>query len=247
MLLYYRIIILTLVCLLSSSYLFGGLGVDIETGYLSTGYNNVRIPGDTGTRFSLSEDLKAEQITFYRVRLNYHIGRKHTFSALFAPLTINSDGQLSEDVHFQDVLFPAMTDLQTNYRFDSYRFTYRYRFVDRERFQLGLGITAKLRDAEIGLESATDLAVKDNTGYVPLVNFRMNVGLKERWHFLLMGDALAAPQGRAEDVLAALTYSPSNLMCFKLGYRILEGGADNDEVYTFSLFNYAVVGLILQW
>jgi hypothetical protein len=26
------------------------------------------------------------------------------------------------------------------------------------------------------------------------------------------------------------------------GYRILEGGADVDEVYTFSLFHYAMIG-----
>jgi hypothetical protein len=31
------------------------------------------------------------------------------------------------------------------------------------------------------------------------------------------------------------------------GYRILEGGADNDEVYTFSLFNYAVVGIEVRF
>jgi len=27
------------------------------------------------------------------------------------------------------------------------------------------------------------------------------------------------------------------------GYRILEGGADNEEVYTFSLFHYLVAGV----
>jgi hypothetical protein len=27
------------------------------------------------------------------------------------------------------------------------------------------------------------------------------------------------------------------------GYRLLEGGADNDEVYTFAFFHYAVAGV----
>jgi hypothetical protein len=31
------------------------------------------------------------------------------------------------------------------------------------------------------------------------------------------------------------------------GYRILEGGADNDEVYTFSLFHYAVAGMAVRF
>ena len=31
--------------------------VDLETGAVFTGYNNVRIPGDQGTLFSLKDDL----------------------------------------------------------------------------------------------------------------------------------------------------------------------------------------------
>jgi hypothetical protein len=54
---------------------------------------------------------------------------------------------------------------------------------------------------------------------------------------------LAAPQGRAEDVLAAVVLRLSDSYAMRAGYRILEGGADNDEVYNFSLFNYAVLGV----
>ena len=63
--------------------------------------------------------------------------------------------------------------------------------------------------------------------------------------FLLEGDALAAPQGRAEDVLAALTFKLTDKITWKVGYRILEGGADNDEVYTFAMYHYATAGLII--
>jgi hypothetical protein len=33
----------------------------------------------------------------------------------------------------------------------------------------------------------------------------------------------------------------------RAGYRMVEGGADNDEVYTFAWFHYAVVGLGLAF
>jgi hypothetical protein len=33
----------------------------------------------------------------------------------------------------------------------------------------------------------------------------------------------------------------------KAGYRILEGGASNDEVYTFALIHYALVGAVLTF
>lgn len=34
--------------------------IDTETGAVFTGYNDVAIPGDNGTRFSLSDDLNAD-------------------------------------------------------------------------------------------------------------------------------------------------------------------------------------------
>jgi hypothetical protein len=64
--------------------------------------------------------------------------------------------------------------------------------------------------------------------------------------FLLEGDALAAPQGRAEDVLVAAGYRLSDKISLKAGYRILEGGADNDEVYNFTLLSYAAVGIVIR-
>ena len=35
-----------------------------------------------------------------------------------------------------------------------------------------------------------------------------------------------------------------NMQLVRLGYRILEGGADNNEVYNFALFHYASVGIL---
>jgi hypothetical protein len=64
---------------------------------------------------------------------------------------------------------------------------------------------------------------------------------------LVDGEALAAPQGRAEDVLFAAQYDVNRRLAFKTGYRILEGGSDNDEVYTFSLFHYIVAGAVLSF
>ena len=61
---------------------------------------------------------------------------------------------------------------------------------------------------------------------------------------LFDGDALAAKQGRAEDVLLAGTYKFSDHFLVRCGYRILEGGADGGEVYNFALFHYASFGIV---
>lgn len=216
---------------------------DLETGAVFSGYNDVRIPGDSGTRISLTEDLKPETSYFFRMQAGYTFFTKHTVSFLAAPLRLHSSGKIDRDVVFKGTTFTAGSDVSTRFRFDSYRLTYRFDFYQNESFTAGLGITAKIRDASISMSDGNRRAEKENTGFVPLVNFRLSWLFARPFGFLLEGDALAAKQGRAEDILAALTYRFSPNIVVKAGYRMLEGGADNDEVYTFSMFHYAVVGM----
>jgi hypothetical protein len=223
----------------------GQASFDLETGAVSTGYNNVRIPGDQGTLFSLKDDLISKTEIFFRLRANYTIKSRHTLSLLYAPLETVSKGNVPYDILFEGVTFQANTDLTGTYKFNSYRLTYRYEIVLKPKFEFGLGFTAKIRDAKIALASSSLESEKTNVGFVPIINFRMLWKPYEKFGILLEGDALAAPQGRAEDVLIAATYRVSDRLGLKAGYRILEGGADNDEVYNFALFNYASVGLFI--
>ena len=227
--------------------LYSQFGIDIEAGMIRSGYNDARIPGDNGTLFSFSEELESDDEFFYRIRLNYKLGERNNFSILYAPLTINAKGQFEKDVKFQDLMFAANSDLKGTYTFNSYRLTYRYDLYLGESVEFGLGLTGKIRDAEISLDNDIQKSTKDDFGFVPLINFKLLVRLNDQFGLLLVGDALAAPHGRAEDVLAALTYSISKKVDIKAGYRILEGGADNDEVYTFSLINYAALGLSIEF
>lgn len=222
-------------------------GLDLETGIVFCGYNDVRIPGDTGTEFSLVDDLSTDHEPFFRARVDYTFKRRHLFSLLIAQLSIPAAGNAPEDLSFNGVVFPEGQILKGEYRFDSYRLTYRYTISRRERFEAGLGLTAKIRDAEIRIESESQVTAKKNTGFVPLVNFSARYRFAESFWVLLEGDALAAPQGRAEDVLLAVQYWPSERFGLKAGYRIVEGGADNDEAYNFALISYAVLGFYAKF
>lgn len=217
--------------------------IDLESGLVSTGYNDVRIPGDKGTLFSLKDDLKPEAKLFYRLRASYTIKSRHTISMLYAPLEIKSEGSVPNDISFQGAVFPANTKLYGTYKFNSYRFTYRYNIVQKPKFEFGLGLTAKIRDARISLSSAGQPDEKTNIGFVPIINFRLLWKIDDKFGLLLDGDALAAPQGRAEDIMIAATYKLSDNFGIRSGYRILEGGADNDEVYNFALLHYASFGI----
>lgn len=226
-----------------TTFLNAQVFIDVESGAAFTGYNNVRIPGDTGTTFSLKDDLKAETTAFIRLRAGFTIGSRHTISVLYAPLKVKSEGLSDMEIDFNGIHFPVNTQLNASYKFNSYRITYRYDIVLRPKFEFGLGFTAKIRDAEIALDGNGMSSSKTNVGFVPIINFRLFYKMNEKIGFLLEGDALAAPQGRAEDILLAGTYRFSDHLLFRIGYRVLEGGADNDEVYNFALFHYASIGI----
>jgi hypothetical protein len=242
----YRVCLLVLVLLAAvnlPAQFYKQTGVEFETGYVFKGYSDVRIPGDTGDLFSLTEDLEARVRPFLRIRILQPLGEKHNISLLYAPLSIRSRGTLERNINFAGTEFPAGTDVSAKYRFDSYRLTYRYDFVKKSNLVFGMGLTAKIRDAGIYMYSDELYGRKTNIGFVPIVNFRLYRDIDERFAFLLEGDALAAPQGRAEDVQLAGIYKYSQHWKFKLGYRVLEGGANNDEVYNFAWISKIMLGV----
>ena len=215
----------------------------MESGIASNGYNDVRIPGNTGTKISLTDDLIADETGFVRVRLVKNLGSKHKLSLLVAPLRISASGSVDRDIDFNGVRFSSGANLASDYRFDSYRLSYSYTLTQSNRIRFDLGFTAKIRDASIRIEGDGKASEKTNTGFVPLINFAIDWSLSSKLGMLVDGDALAAPQGRAEDVLVALYGKPLERLRLRLGYRILEGGADNDEVYSFTLVHYLSAGV----
>jgi hypothetical protein len=221
--------------------------LDFENGAVFTWYNDVRIPGNTGTLFSFNNDLTSNTEYFWRVRLDFRLGRKHVLSGLAAPLSIDASGTFNKPVFFAGETFAPGVPITGRYVFNSYRITYRYEILDRGGWRLGIGVTGKVRDAVISLKTSTQHAEKPNLGFVPLVNFKLERDLGKEAIFVLEGDALAAPQGRAEDIFAGILVPLNKNVAIKAGYRLLEGGADNAEVYTFAGFHYAAFGAIIRF
>lgn len=216
--------------------------LNLQGGAVFTEKNDIRIPGDSGTKFSLSDDLSADTEYTGRLEAGYlHQGRDYV-GIVIAPLSVDSRGRLDRDITYAGTTFPAGTDLDATFRFDSYRITWRRKLVSKENFDLWLGLSGNIRDASITVEGGGQRGEKTNTGFVPLINFLVDWRFSHPWSLRIAGDALAGPQGRAEDVLVAMLYDVNASTKVFGGYRMLEGGADNDEVYTFSLFHYAVFG-----
>ena len=209
--------------------------------------NDVRIPGDTGTKFSLA-DFGHGPFPTFRFYAGHVWNGRHEVRLLAAPLALDLNGTFDAPVSFEGETFAADTPTAAYYRFSSYRATYAYHFRPLAGWRLSAGLTAKLRDAEVRLEQAGRRESKTILGFVPLLNVRAARDLGAQWTLRFDLDGLAAPQGRAFDgslLFERPVYRGADGRTLHLftGYRTVEGGADNDEVYTFAWLHKAVLGL----
>jgi hypothetical protein len=217
---------------------------NVETGMAFNTRNTVQFPNESNSqsdRIDITDEFSNGQTWFYRLRAGYTIAERHTISALYAPLSFSYREAFSEPKVFGENTFRAGEDLDLDYRFNSYRLTYRYEWINSGKFRFGIGLTAKIRDARISVRTEEQLSETEDFGFVPLINFRLSFQFNDKWAALLRGDALVGEQGRAEDVFLGASYVLSPYHRFNAGYRILDGGADVDQVYNFALVHYAAL------
>jgi hypothetical protein len=205
--------------------------------------NTAQVPNEApNTRFKLDELTGDGPFPAGRVTLDWPLNEKHRLRFLIAPLRVEETGTASQPIVFQDTTFaPGRIDVK--YRFDSYRASYRYVFYEREQWTWSGGATLNIRDAEIRLQQGEQSRVEKNTGVVPLLALEGEWRFAPGWYGLLDFEGLAAPQGRAIDAALKLGYQVSPGIAVAGGYRFLDGGADNDDLYTFARFDSAVLGL----
>jgi hypothetical protein len=222
--------------------------LELESGPVWQTRNDVQIPNaPSGTRFSLVTPLGNGPWPAGRVYVTWHISARHSLRALFAPLSVTGTGTVSGPIDFAGETFPGGSGLRGTYKFNSYRLTYRYRFLARDRLRLWIGFTGKIRDAKIELEQGTLTARDTDVGFVPLLHFASDWQPTAQTHVLLDFDGLAGGPGRAFDVALKLGYDLNRHWRLSGGYRTLEGGADVSSVYAFAWLHYGIVALGLRY
>ncbi len=228
-------------------YAAGKFVASLQGGAVFTGYNDIALPGDTGTRISFSDELETGTGFSPRIEAGCEFSFPLYLGLTASTLRLDAEGRLDRDVSFDGKNFTAGTDVKATYRFDSYRATVRYYFINDASLKMGAGFTGKIRDAEITLEGGGEKGGLENTGFVPIINLYLRWSFTPELSLLVYGDGAWSPYGRAEDFFAGLLYGLNDNVSLMAGYRVLEGGADNDTVYTFSLFHYAVAGVELRF
>lgn len=233
------IIALTLAC---SALSAESQRIYTEFGFLQNTYNQVRVPGDDGTQFNLRKSLP-DNSPYFRIDYKKFLKNDQGFRLLYAPLRLKGDYTYSKDINFNGSVFNKNVETKTLYQFNSYRFSYFYQWIKDKNWKLNIGATAKIRDAEIALKQGSTKESRSDLGVVPLLYLWSEYWISEDSKFTFDFDGLAAPQGRAFDMALMFGHRLSPSVIANLGYRVLDGGADNDKVYTFATFNFFYAGI----
>ena len=90
--------------------------------------------------------------------------------------------------------------------------------------------------------------VRKYIGFVPLFHIRGKKEIATDLSFRFDFDGLAAPQGRAIDLGVFIEKQIAKAKTFGFaGYRTVEGGADNDQVYNFAWLHTLTFGLTTEF
>ena len=84
------------------------------------------------------------------------------------------------------------------------------------------------------------LGMRDDLGVVPLLHLYSAYNVTDQLSLVLDFEGAAASPGRAIDLAMKARYEIDRNWHVSAGYRTLEGGADNDDVYTFAWLHYAL-------
>jgi len=230
------------ICLNSNLYTNAHSFVNLESGALFTNVNDIR-NGSRGTLFSLKNDFQTPVSPFFRLRAGYLLNGKNHFSILYAPLKIVQTGTLEKDILFDGKIFKANIPIDAVYKFNSYRFTYNRSIISKDNFKLGLGLSAKIRDAGVSLKNSEFLRENFSIGFAPLINLLVNWNISQKMGVDFFGEGIAASKGRAIDISLSGRYSFTKNLQGNIGYRLLEGGANGTTRYNFIQLHFIFVSI----
>ncbi len=216
--------------------------VNLESGAFFTNINDIRY-GSNGTLISLKNDFQTPVSPFLRLRIGFLTDEKNHFSILYAPLKIVETATLANDILFDGNNFKANMPIEAVYMFNSYRFTYNRRIINKDNFNFGLGLSAKIRDAGVSLKNSELFKDNFNVGFAPLINLIANWDISQKMGVNFFGEGIAASKGRAIDISLSGRYTFSKSLQGNFGYRLLEGGANGTERYNFIQLHFIFASL----
>lgn len=227
-----------MIALLLSLYLASAQSLKIESGMASVQKNEFQVPNSSGTNVALDN----ASVFYYRFEGDWNWSADHGIRFVIAPFSYEKEMSFTNPVTFDKQTFVPGSLTNIGFKFNSYRLGYVYHWIASSPWKLDIGGTLKIRDARIFVEQNGRREQFTDFGFVPLLYVHAGYEWSDHWMSQLTIDGAGSGQGYAVDALieAAYRYSPHCLL--SIGYRFLDGGADNDTVKTFSTVHYLNLG-----
>ncbi|ASB49137.1 hypothetical protein [Alkalitalea saponilacus] len=237
--------ILLFIC--SCTLAHGQMSLDVSGGLARQTYNKIQVPNKEGTAFDLYNNFNIETpVISYNLKLGYCIKQKNHIFLLYAPLSINYTGIAPFDVKFLNSTYPEGQNVDTHYKQNSYRITFRRDFYSSERWIVGIGLTAKFRETEIRLANSMKTEKLEYFGFIPLWNLYTEYNIN-KWALFFEGEGMASGSRRAFDLHLGGKIPLNEHLRIKVEYRMVEGGTDVKSVYNLTMLHFANLGLIINF
>jgi hypothetical protein len=224
--------------------------LELEYQGFNTATNVVRKGDDyTGTKFD-AIDYTGSRGNEWRVSAFVPVNwfwKGDELRFVVAPFQQSGTAVPATPILYDGGLFQAGVPLTVIYKFNTYRVTYDAPILESLRpggWELRLGGTLAVRDAQIKLSQTGIERDFTNWGPVPLLYFSAAKGLGGRWHLLGEFDAFPAPGGGGlfdGSLKAAYDISPN--VAVTVGARYQFGGASGSDFYNFLRVWAAVAGI----
>ncbi len=210
---------------------------DLESGVVMPVFNDIKTGKDTGDRLSLT-DLETRANPYFRLSYYFNLDKKNGFRVMIAPLEYSGSGILENNTSYEGINFIGGNLTNYDYKFNSYRFTYRRTIFENEMFSFKLGLTFKIRDASISVSQGNLSHTTSNVGFVPLGYINLEYRPIKNLTIGTEGDLAVAPQGSAIDIGTFIRYNVHENLALGLMYRFLSGGVSTDSSYNQTFVNY---------
>lgn len=212
--------------------------LNFELGQTKTAFNRFAIPNTSEDRVSLPVD---DTVTSYRLMGLFDLENGNQIYFLVAPLASKYNFRAEKNFEFDREIFTQGIDTEVDYKFNSYRLGYLWNW-NFKLLRVWAGFVGKIRDAKIKVSQASTSKSFDNVGFVPLASFGFEYNMRNYLSFYSHTDALTSRQGSAYDSQLEIRFNMKQT-AFSIGKRILGGGADNDNVYSFAQFDTYYAGI----
>ena len=145
-----------------------------ELGFVGPVFHTIQLSQD-GTKFDYLEEGGQDNLFLYaRLQAEFEFFERLNIVFLYQPLDIRTKVALQNDHRFNGTDYPAGTPLDLRYGFSFYRLSIYYDFFRQPDRELGIGLSAQIRNATIDFTSAdgTKRTSTRDIGFVPIIKLR---------------------------------------------------------------------------